>query len=447
MSSQQQQHVINMTGLDSGPVTTVIGGGATGQSGTAGIASSSISSGSTVNIPPGTYRPGSSQRSPHVYQSVYSPMSASQALHVNSPTTSSYTSPRLATLSPTTATASTSQLSRSQSLGHAAYQQLQAASSQQQGYGTSSLYPQTSLDASPYRTREKNHPSYSEGASGGALLPTINTHVSRNSHLGSPYSPNMKHSMSVDPPSFASGPPKSPVTRQQGGGSPYTPNIGHSNRPVSMYDASYGHLQNPSSRNSYHTMDNARTSPGAPLTHPMGSGQHLRASDGSSSGTLPAKVGNSASPHMGDSLPLYSSPSAPMNHLQSSPYMHTSSSQLVGAPPRTNAGGAYGVKEFDRVSGEAGDPNASSSNRERRGTVTNADAAGAREFAKWDRQQRLAAAEAQQNQPPAPRLQEGFKRVRDLSDLKAVNEPALAGIGRRADPSGGYVSVSALDTR
>ena len=105
------------------------------------------------------------------------------------------------------------------------------------------------------------------------------------------------------------------------------------------------------------------------------------------------------------------------------------------------------MKEFDRVSGEAGDPNASSSNRERRGTVTNADAAGAREFAKWDRQQRLAAAEAQQNQPPAPRLQEGFKRVRDLSDLKAVNEPALAGIGRRADPSGGYVSVSEFDTR
>lgn len=47
--------------------------------------------------------------------------------------------------------------------------------------------------------------------------------------------------------------------------------------------------------------------------------------------------------------------------------------------------------------------------------------------------------------PPAatrPPPQEGFRRVRDLSDLKPDTEKASVGKGRRADPAGDFVSVS-----
>jgi len=451
MSSQQQQHVINMTGLDSGPVTTGISGGGGGGTLVQGQqqANLSNSTGHGSNIPPGAYRPGSSQRSPRLHQSVYAPLSPSQ----NQP--HNYTSPRMTTLSPMSGSAaSTSQLGRSQSLGHAAYQQMQASS--QQGYGqpsSSSLYPQQPIEASPYRSREKGQPSYSEGNTGGALLPTINTHIPQSSLMGSPYSPNMRNSMALDTPNYnaASGPPKSPVTRQQGGGSPYAPNLSHNNRPMSMYDTSYGLHQPPqaSSRNSYHPMDNQmnsshRASPGGTQFHGMGSNQHLRGSDNSSggTGTIPSHT-NPTSPH-GDSLPLYSNATAPMGHMPSSPYGPSSSGQYVGAPPRLSVVGGGGGYGMNMESTELG---GSTNHRERRGTVTSADVggAGAGDFAKWDRQQRMAAAEAAEahhNQPHPPKLQEAFRRVRDVSDLKAVNEPAIAGTGRRADPSGGYVSVS-----
>lgn len=64
--------------------------------------------------------------------------------------------------------------------------------------------------------------------------------------------------------------------------------------------------------------------------------------------------------------------------------------------------------------------------RERRGTITSADA-GINDLRIWD------------NIHTRPKPKEGFRRVRDLSDLHVNLDPAQEGVGRRADPAGGYV--------
>lgn len=439
MSSQHQQHVINMTGLDSGPVTTSISGANSSTQPPTPALSTSTSSSSTTHIPPGAYRSTSSQRSPRLHQSVYAPLSPSQ-------NPASYALPTLTSLSPLSANASSS-LNRSQSLNTAAYHQMHSGPSQQQqqGYGassSSSIYPQQPSENMAYRSREVNQPSYSEGNPSGTLLPTVNTHIPRNSLVGSPYSPNMRQSMALDNQSYnpgSSGPPKSPVHRQQA--SPYT--VNSNNRPVSMYDATYGQQAMSSSRNSYHPVDSRmspshRASPGVapPQLHKMGSNQRLRASDGNLGG-LPLHLNNSALP-LSDALPLYRNPSVPLNHLPSSPYTQASANLYGGAPPRTG-----GMSSYDQMNMEAAaGPSNSYSHRDRRGTMTSADATGMLDQASWERQRRTSEA-VEMQQPPRPKIQEGFRRVRDVSDLKAVNEPAIAGTGRRADPSGGYVSVSA----
>ena len=417
-----------MMGLDSGPVTTSISGAAS-QANAAALSSSTSSSTSTAHIPPGAYRSTPSQRSPRLY----APMSPSQ-------NPSAYALPTLTSLSPISATASSS-LNRSQSLSTAGYQQMHGGSSQQQQVynppSTSSIYSQQPSDPSAFRSREKNQPSYSEGNSSGALLPTNNTQIPRNSLMGSPYNPNLRQSMTLDSQSYnpsAAGPPKSPVSRQQT--SPYNAN----NRPVSMFDAGYGRQATSSSRNSFHPVD-SRMSPGhraSPVAGPqlqrMGSNQRLRASDGGSS-ILPSHLNQTMT--SSDSLPMYRNPSVPLSHLPSLPYAPSSANLYGGAPPRTSGvGGGY-----DQMNMEAGGPSNSYNYRDRRDTMTSAEAAGMMDHAAWDRQNRTAEA-AELQQPPRPRLQEGFRRVRDVTDLKAVNEPAIAGTGRRADPSGGYVSVS-----
>jgi hypothetical protein len=437
MSSSQQQHVINMTGLDSGPVTTSISGAHSINQSMTPALSTSTSSSSTTQIPPGAYRSTSSQHSPRLQQSVYAPLSPSH-------NPSAYALPTLTALSPMSATA-TSSLNRSQSLNTAAYQQMHGGPSQQQqqAYGpssSSSMYPQQPNDASVYRNRELNQPSYSEGSSSGALLPTINTHIPRNSLMGSPYSPSLRQSMALDPQSYnpgSAGPPKSPVTRQQG--SPYIANP--NNRPGSMYDVNYGRQAMSSPRNNYHPVDSRmspahRASPSAtPQLHKMGSNQRLRASEGNLSG-LPTHLNTST---LSDALPLYRNPSEPLNQMHSSPYMQSSTTLYGGAPPRTSGvGGSYDQMNMEPAAG----PSNSHLHRDRRGTFTSVDATGMLDNAAWDRQRRTVEA-AEMQQPPRPKIQEGFRRVRDVSDLKAVNEPAIAGTGRRADPSGGYVSVSA----
>lgn len=130
-----------------------------------------------------------------------------------------------------------------------------------------------------------------------------------------------------------------------------------------------------------------------------------------------------------------------MNHLpSSSPYNHSSTGQYTGAPPRTSGVGGYqSANKYDQMNVEAataGPSNSSNNYRERRSTLTSADVSGV----EWDRQQLAAAAAAELQQQPRVRLQDGFRRVRNVSDLKAFNGPALAGTGRRADPMGGYVS-------
>lgn len=471
-SSATAQHVINMIGMDPGLGLSSGGIQSVGGNGTVGTSTATTANGSGTSMSshpsalPGSFRSTPSQQ--QYQQQNLSPRASGNLSPqtIGSPTgnlMSNYASPQSVqgALSPPLIP-STSQLGRSQSLGHAAYQQYQNNLQQkQQQQQHQQQLPQSSTTANMYAlqgagssTRRDRSQQYSDGGIGtqaavnAGTLPTINTQIPSSSLMNSPYSPSNRHQITFDPStsarvstgsSSATGntQPHSPTTTAATSyGSPYIPSQhlpqqqSAGTRPMSMIDPNtgYGH--------------NLTASYGGAQTISPVAGSSKRASFPHTQNTmdqtsvLPLHNSpqiNSPSGY-GDSLPLYSTGSSSRLPI-SSPYMPMSpnNANRVGAPPRTTTiSGAYSPVHTpsDRMSIE---PNAQATPRkERRNTVTSHDNVTRQQlgqFEEWERKQRM-----------LQKRQDGFRRVRDLNDLKVNLEPAQQGIGRRADPMGGYVS-------
>lgn len=445
LSSQQQQHVINMGTVDPGVQRAASGG--PGQQGVA------MAHAGAPTLPPGAYNSSPSKaRSPTMQHqqrqnNTYSPLPPGPSATAGGQLPSmgfdgtsyshlpAYVSPRLSQLSPHSASSPSSTqttLGRSQSLGHAAYQQLQNSVYSP----TSPSQPHPVDSSSPYRSRDRREVSVSDGgstssyapqpprggpSSSGSLLPTINTQIPSGNFMNSPYSPQ-RASMIVDAPSYsgqhAGGRgPRSP-TGLQTGTSSYAPHS--SNRPVSMFTDPSASSYAPS------TSNNPGASRSAYMDLPTSLSPSHRLSPGRQyAGSRPSVESGNGSQLMGDSLPLYTSNAGAPTGRLSSPYQQGQIS--VGGAPM-----GYGShNDTDRMSVEPGEQQ----RRERRTTLTPSGVESGAGY-DWGAQPHPAKVR------PAIRPAEGFRRVRDLSDLKTNIDLAQQGKGRRADPTGGYVSVS-----
>lgn len=399
-------------------------------------------------------------------------------------------------------TSKDSGLGRSLSMGHAAYQGQQQASLSHQGQAYSqaspisshasqfqglspSMAPASSRGTDSYRPREYGQPSYSEGspsmqgsssssARSHNLLPTVNTTGLTPSHLMStPYSPGSRASVIVESPRFANPHHELPASVSPGVSSAnaaaYAPSMStHNNaqRHSNYDDLSAGtggrrgssgeslsgggfmdYVPSSSARQPSRNLSPAR------LSH-RSSRQHLKQDEFAG---LPTHQSYNAQAlgGFGDSLPYaYTSSSgapssgsaATASHALQSPYQ----AQHGHAPPRgAPLSGSTpmwsGTTGTDRPSnnydGHFSSPKLSADRADgyaNSGAGLDSVTSPLRtDFARLGREADGATRERQTR----PQVR-GFRRVRDASDLRPNVEKIADGNGRRADPTGGFVSVS-----